>query len=238
MPVRKRADAMTAAERTRFRSVLTQLINAPVGPPGGSNAFGQLVAEHSNMMHNMHGSMGPVGAQRFLPWHRVYLLTLERMGAAIDSQFFIPYWDWTTQRTVPSWLVSFRPTVRVPGPDIPVFRDPGPPPPLPTRPQLAQLLGRTTFTSFTFGPPSSPRLEQYHNDVHGWVGGSMADLRTAPADPIFWMHHAMIDKVWADWQVRHPGRTPTLAGADATMDPWPQTEQQVRSIASLGYSYQ
>jgi hypothetical protein len=28
-------------------------------------------------MHNVHGSMGFVGRQRFLPWHRVYLLRLE-----------------------------------------------------------------------------------------------------------------------------------------------------------------
>jgi hypothetical protein len=26
----------------------------------------------------------------------------------------------------------------------------------------------------------------------------------SPNDPIFWLHHCMLDKVWADWQERYP----------------------------------
>ena len=43
-----------------------------------------------------------------------------------------------------------------------------------------------------------------HNGVHGWVGGDMTAM-TSPNDPIFFMHHAQIDRIWAIWQRTHPG---------------------------------
>ena len=45
---------------------------------------------------------------------------------------------------------------------------------------------------------NGPKL---HGDVHVWVRRSMI-LWTSPNDPIFWMHHANIDRIWAHWQVR------------------------------------
>jgi tyrosinase len=42
-----------------------------------------------------------------------------------------------------------------------------------------------------------------HNQVHNWVGGQMAQS-VSPNDPVFWLHHCFIDKLWADWQRRHP----------------------------------
>ena len=32
--------------------------------------------------------------QRFLPWHRAYLINFERELREIDSFLSIPYWDW------------------------------------------------------------------------------------------------------------------------------------------------
>ena len=43
-----------------------------------------------------------------------------------------------------------------------------------------------------------------HNAVHVWVGGDMARVATAPNDPVFYLHHCMVDKIWADWQGLHP----------------------------------
>lgn len=42
-----------------------------------------------------------------------------------------------------------------------------------------------------------------HNRVHEWVGGSMGP-GTSPNDPIFFLHHAFVDKIWADWEQMHP----------------------------------
>ncbi len=44
-------------------------------------------------------------------------------------------------------------------------------------------------------------VEQIHGDVHIWVGGSMGEVPAAAFDPIFWSHHAMIDKLWDQWHI-------------------------------------
>lgn len=38
-----------------------------------------------------------------------------------------------------------------------------------------------------------------HNHGHVWIGGSMLPM-TSPNDPIFFMHHAMVDRIWSIWQ--------------------------------------
>ncbi len=226
MPIRKRTTEMTADEKKRFKDAITTLIQ--------DGTYGQMVSHHADMSHNMHSMMGPVGRQRFLPWHRVYLLKLEQAMQATDPLCFIPYWDWTTQRRVPPWLSDFMPTVDVPGQGIKrVSRNVGAPPELPTKLDIRSVMSETTYTDFTTA------LEFQHNGVHGWVGGTMSSIPTAPADPLFWMHHAQVDRVWSIWQARpsNAGKNPSLTGSNLIMDPWNETENQVRSITTLGYSY-
>ncbi|WEH43264.1 tyrosinase family protein [Streptomyces sp. NBC_01218] len=43
-----------------------------------------------------------------------------------------------------------------------------------------------------------------HNQVHRWVGGAMAGAGS-PEDPVFWLHHAFLDRLWDRWQKAHPG---------------------------------
>ncbi|MBX9258343.1 tyrosinase family protein [Desmonostoc muscorum CCALA 125] len=59
-----------------------------------------------------------------------------------------------------------------------------------------------------------------HNYLHGLVGGVLVDLTQfpppllqrlgtmsnvpgSPNDPIFWLHHANVDRLWAQWQENH-----------------------------------
>jgi hypothetical protein len=85
-------------------------------------------------MHSM-GGMDAVGRHRFLSWHRVYLLKLEEEMRTIYPLCYIPYWRWTTQRKVPTWLTTFKPTVNVPGEgSVDVQWDVGFPPPYPQIP--------------------------------------------------------------------------------------------------------
>lgn len=228
--IRKSAFALTPAEKNRYIAVIKLLLAAP------GNPYGKLVAIHADMSHNMHGSMGAVGRQRFLPWHRRYLLDLEKQMQAIDPLCFIPYWKWSVNRAIPPWIANFKPRVTVPGSGIvQVTRTPAPPAGLPTAAQVISLVSNTglVYTQFT------SQLEGLHNTVHGWVGGTMNDIMISPADPIFWMHHCEIDRLWNSWQTRPPnaGKNPTLAGADRILDPWTTTEPQVRKISTLGYSY-
>jgi tyrosinase len=132
-------------------------------------------------------------------------------------------------------MVGFKPTVLVPGQGlIAVSRNPEPPAELPTSARINGILKHTTYTAFTQDLEGRP-----HNRVHIWVNGTMSNIPTAPADPLFWMHHAMIDRIWALWEAKpaNAGKGPTLAGAKAVLDPWPETAAQVQSISAMSYSY-
>ncbi|KAG8798511.1 hypothetical protein FRC16_007116 [Serendipita sp. 398] len=48
-------------------------------------------------------------------------------------------------------------------------------------------------------------LEAIHGSIHGYIGGHMDDLDYAAFDPVFWLHHANVDRIFALWQARNPG---------------------------------
>jgi hypothetical protein len=71
MTHRKSAFELTAAEQNRFLQVITAM-NSDNDP----TLYAQFVGIHADMRHRMHTGMGggAVGRQRFLPWHRDFLL--------------------------------------------------------------------------------------------------------------------------------------------------------------------
>lgn len=50
--------------------------------------------------------------------------------------------------------------------------------------------------------PAAPAL---HNRVHVWVGGDMLPS-SSPNDPIFYLNHCNVDRIWEAWLTQH-GRT-------------------------------
>ncbi len=54
------------------------------------------------------------------------------------------------------------------------------------------------------GPGPNDQPPQNHNRVHVWTGGTMLPM-TSPNDPIFWLNHCNVDRLWAVWQTQHPG---------------------------------
>jgi Common central domain of tyrosinase len=89
-----------------------------------------------------------------------------------------------------------------------------------------------------------------HGPAHVWVGGSM-NGSCAPNDPVFWLHHCNVDRLWAQWQSSTPGwpylpptgSTP-LPGhcLDDPMPPWDSgtfspTPHSVLNHRALGYQY-
>lgn len=190
----------------------------------------------------MHSTNGELGIQRFLPWHRLYLMVLEQAIRAIPnySNFFIPYSDWTIDRSIPNWLENFKPHVEIPDVEtipppatsynpVDVYRTPGQQGGfLPTKGDEGYCLEIPKYTDFTL------ELEGLHNGVHAWVGGTMTDIMTSPADPLFWMHHANIDRIYTLWQKNHPDSPdtiPNLSDAGQVMDPWSGTELRIRHSA-------
>jgi len=232
---RKNQSKMTQGEKDRFINGIQTLIS------GGQ--YGPHVSHHANMMHNFHGSMGPIGLLRFLPWHRVYLFQLEEMLQSFDSEMFIPYWDWSVDQDIPQWLQGFTPTVIVDGLPRTVVRAPGAHPQFPSLPppqDVNSTMSETTYVDFTnalegWSPNTQSRM---HNGVHMWVGGIMSNAQYSPTDVLFWLHHANVDRIWAMWQNNHPNQNPNLTGTDAIMDPWSLDEEDTRDTINLGYVYE
>jgi tyrosinase len=49
-------------------------------------------------------------------------------------------------------------------------------------------------------------LENIHDNLHGTIGGGghMGDLGVSAFDPVFWLHHTNVDRLWAIWGALNP----------------------------------
>ncbi|WP_035804629.1 tyrosinase MelC2 [Kitasatospora mediocidica] len=82
-----------------------------------------------------------------------------------------------------------------------------------------------------------------HNRVHVWIGGNMS-TGMSPNDPVFWLHHCFIDRLWAGWQARHPDqgylpadRTQDVVSLNDTMKPWNDTAPAALLDHTRFYTY-
>ena len=120
---------------------------------------------------------------------------------------------------------------------------------LPTAEEVVDALKVVPYDSHPWTPDSQPsfrnRLEGWygdgniHNRVDLWVaGGTPPDYRdagsmfwsTSPNDPIFFLHHCNIDRLWSEWQQQNPtvGYVPNIGGPQGhnindPMEPWKGT---------------
>ncbi len=199
----------------------------------------------------VHGLPLPIYCQHhtplFLPWHRAYLYFFERALQDLVPGVTLPWWDWTADHAqgIPSAYAQRRAageanplyssTVqrsgREPGGSARTVRAPGDPqaPSLPSPPAIERILNLAQFIDF------QQQLENVHDGIHIWVGGTMSDISTAAYDPLFWAHHTMIDRLWRLWQLRHPGATPSAALLGQALPPFAMTVRQTLDSDTLGY---
>lgn len=167
------------------------------------------------------------GSFFFLSWHRMYLYWFEQIVRTMsgDCGWALPYWNYKplpAGNTLADATTSRR---ILPGP----FRTPataanklfvsnrnaainaGTGWLSATICNPATALSQTAFTgpmvNFGGNNPGAGQLEgNPHNNVHVAVGGWMGDPNTAAQDPIFWLHHANIDRYWNVWLKQGGGR--------------------------------
>ena len=168
------------------------------------------------------------GTWFFLSWHRMYLYYFEQIVRAAvvqaggSANWALPFWNYGAggqQATLP---LGFR-AATVGGHPNPLYtpnRGPGINAGLALPPPVASpafALGRPKFTGAAqFGGGITPaqqfsgstgRVEQTpHNDVHSTMGGWMGVIDEAAQDPIFWLHHCNIDRLWHVWNRSNPGQ--------------------------------
>lgn len=86
---------------------------------------------------------------------------------------------------------------------------------LPNQTEINNVLNVTPYDSSPYNRLANPSFRNslegwgagapnLHNLGHVWVGGSMLPM-TSPNDPIFFLHHCFVDKLWADWMAQNPG---------------------------------
>jgi hypothetical protein len=177
------------------------------------------------------GKNGAHDGPAFLPWHRQYLKVYEAALRVVDPDVVIPYWDWTDHKGTQTLFGEGLLGQFVNNPDFQVdsdlhyfFNNPqflhfgktvtrnfdsrGP-----DDVSLAELATQNDISALLNVPvygalrPSDfyGILEQgnrMHGNGHVWVGGSMLPM-SSPNDPVFWMHHANVDRLWAIWQMKN-----------------------------------
>lgn len=171
-------------------------------PPSDPRNYTRIAEIHLN--HCPHGNWF------FLPWHRAYLLSTERIIRELtgEADFALPYWNWSCQRAIPApfweegsplmhadrWI---GPTDQADGSVVGQAR-------------INTLLAETDFELFASGYATSLRpgtikgpLESGpHDYIHAsFIGGTMRTFMS-PLDPVFWLHHGILDYLWFDWNSR------------------------------------
>jgi hypothetical protein len=246
MRYRQNINCLSVNELHDLREALAAMYALPAGDP---NSFARIAGFHGGppVAYCAHGSPG------FFTWHRAYLMAFETALRVLGCQVNLPYWDWSSGPStgvpaacrLPTYVNRAGATVSNPlfsGPrpaggqtnrraniDTTVFDD------LATGAQAAMTAG--TFASL------QNQMNGVHGAVHGRTGGDMGSVPTAAYDPIFYLHHANVDRLWASWQITHPGALPAGEAAFALL-PFPrpystawQTGSDTESTDALGYRY-
>jgi tyrosinase len=244
---RRNIDCLSEDELHELRETLAAMYQLPASDP---NSFARLASFHGGppaMGYCRHGAPG------FFTWHRAYVKAFEDALRNVGCQLMLPYWDWSSGPstgvppacrdamyvnragvTVPNPLysgpnASGGQTARRPDINTTAYDD------------LAAT-AQTALTASTFDTFQS-QINGVHGGVHVRTGGDMSSVPTAAYDPIFFLHHANCDRLWAKWQATHPGQTPAIELA-YQLDPfnrpfsisW-QTGADVDSTLALGYAY-
>jgi len=154
-----------------------------------------------NYWVNVHKDFCPHRVAYFLAWHRGFLFRFEAQVRAVSGNpdLVIPYWDYYTNPVMP---IEFTDT---------------------TSPLYIANRQNTDVTNALSLDPFAPTVTNFqrgltnafettletlpHNPVHNLIGGAMGAVTVSPRDPIFWVHHGNIDRLWAAWCNAGGGRT-------------------------------
>ena len=266
--VRKNANTLTTAERDRLLAAFATLNDRGMG------RFADF--------RNVHTSAGDPEAHQnagFPPWHRAFLLDLERELQRIDASVALPYWRF--DQPAPNLFTRDFMGVADPSTGRVLFSAANPlqfwatdgvigivrrPRFNPQTQRATSLQGPVITEPETFrlglsatGPPVHrySRFRRYEGNPHGTAHvsftGSISQIATAAKDPLFFLLHANVDRLWAKWQwlnrrfdvnntssyeplgaAGSPGSTRVGHNSNDTMWPWNQVTTAPRPSTAPG----
>jgi tyrosinase len=204
----------------------------------------------------IHGYPLPIHCQHgnplFAVWHRPYLYLFEKALQDQVPGVAIPYWDWTAAEAQTNGLPKayidqtyqdsagqtkpnplLQADIKFQGTEYnQTSRDPGT---LSTLRTLARMVtgaqAKSSYVSY------SAALENPHNGLHGFMGGTMGIIPYAAYDPIFWAHHANVDRLFSEWQAAHPSVQPPASIMNTALGPFSMTVSQIWDMHKMGYDY-
>jgi tyrosinase len=218
--IRKNANGLTTPERNRYLAALKKVGMTYLD-------YIEFVRTHSRastpLAFSLVSHRQAHSGSAFMPWHRAFVLHIERLIQAADPSVALPYWkfdvpapniftvDFMGSRTANPYclLAMTNPIVSwsLPGEGVAAgiqrrtpYGDSGNPG---VATEAATLALGANFVNFkamegTFHNPAHSTSAIVGSGANGsWVGGSPA---IAPRDPLFFFLHCNVDRVWARWQ--------------------------------------
>ncbi|KAL2181126.1 uncharacterized protein P884DRAFT_312111 [Thermothelomyces heterothallicus CBS 202.75] len=208
--------------------------------PGVRSRFDDFVATHINQTDSIHYTAN------FLSWHRYYVWAYEKaLREECGYTGFQPYWNWDRYAADPANSPLFNGNSSslsgnsvnggcvTTGPFADMKVNLGPGDSLAYNPRClkrnisksyaAMTTADKTYALIT-GSADIARFQDtmqavpgVHAGGHFTIGGDPGgDVYSSSGDPAFWLHHAMIDRVWWIWQTQDlPGRLSEVAGSVA-----------------------
>ncbi|WP_299164773.1 tyrosinase family protein [uncultured Eudoraea sp.] len=204
--IRKNYTEMTDSEKTA-------LVNAFYALRNGPDIVNDLAVFHRDFFsfgispnRDIHNNlMDEPEDQIFFAWHRMQIFEMEQAMQEIDPNISIPYWDSSIDQSTTSslWDQNFMGSFdanwsldRVLGSS--------------NLPSPAQVTALQAIPGSNWPPPTSGNIGFYsyannmergsvHVGAHVWVEGAMRS-RSSPRDPIFYLHHGNVDRLWDEWE--------------------------------------
>jgi tyrosinase len=242
--------------------------------PSDKTSWAGLASIHGSNPNAYH--FCPHGNWYFLPWHRAYIVMYERFIRQLtnNNDFALPFWDWTSNPTMPAVFTSAKLPNGKPNALFVDDQDFGQSwkrtwpakKPMPANivghAVLQEILNSADYEEFGTSRPQGQNntnpswvlkrtgvqgvLEgTAHNNVHNNIGGWMPSA-SSPRDPIFFMHHCNIDRIWAVWNSLGNENSPESLWRDMTFtnnflntdgSQWSPKVSDLFEPEKLGYTY-
>ncbi|RKP09565.1 hypothetical protein THASP1DRAFT_28640 [Thamnocephalis sphaerospora] len=209
---------LSDAERSRFFNAVRRL---QVRPQSNQPSTFDVISYYHNGWSAYTHSVPP-----FLAYHRLLIDWFEKELQSVDASVTLPYWDWSLDAQAPELSPILSPTwfgTNGKGSEHclqdsfysdfrPYYRDTNQPS------CLTRIYDGGNRIKAFWSPEmitdmvnNSPNFETFrlwiegapHGLVHNGLGGVVSTMYSSN-DPVFYMHHAMIDKIWYDWQKVDP----------------------------------
>ncbi|HLO89814.1 MAG TPA: tyrosinase family protein [Lentimicrobium sp.] len=203
--IRKNYNEMTALERNNLVNAFYQLRTGPDlinDLAVFHGAYFDLDNSSTPTALDIHFNLPDEPEQDiFLAWHRRQIFEVEQAMQDINPYISIPFWNSSVDQstTSPLWDQNFLGQFNT---DWDLQRNLGGMDMLPFPSDVTQAQSQTDWYLY------SDMLERgpVHHGAHRWVGGIM-NANVSPRDPVFYLHHAWIDKLWREWQDAHQSST-------------------------------